>query len=199
MNILDSRLYRLPGLSKSSTFVIKILFLFFSIYYYCLKSIKVFYLPFTLFFFFLSQSKSLKLRNYIDIEALLLFKRELYVIWIKHSNPLKVAKSIKVFYLVIKILFFIFFNLLLLFKVNQSLLSFFHFFYFFKLIKVLELRNYIHIEALLLFKREFNVILTRYSNPLKVQMTKILKYSNPLKMQMTKILIACISSVFTNE
>ena len=82
--------------------------------------------------------------------------------------------------------FFIFFNLLLLFKVNQSLLSFFHFFYFFKLIKVLELRNYIHIEALLLFKREFNVILTRYFNPLKMQMTKILKYSNPLKMQMTK-------------
>ena len=78
----------LPGLSKSSTFVIKILFLFFSIYYYCLKSIKVFYLPFTLFFF-LSQSKSLKLRNYIGIEALLLFKRELYVIWIKYSNPLK--------------------------------------------------------------------------------------------------------------
>ena len=93
-----------------------------------------------------------------------------------------------------------------MFKVNQSLLSFFHFyFYFFKLIKVLELRNYIHIEALLLFKREFNVILTRYFNPLKMQMTKILKYSNPLKMQMTKyiyfwlnvkkILIARISPI----
>ena len=92
VNILDSHLYRRSSQSKSSILVIKIPFFFFSIYYYCLKSIKVFYLSFTFLFYFilfLSQSKSLKLRNYIDIEALLLFKREWYVIWTKYSNPLK--------------------------------------------------------------------------------------------------------------
>ena len=85
---------------------------------------------------------------------------------------------------------------------------FFHFFFYFKSIKVLELRNYIlppkkkkknyettvDIEALLLFKRKFYVILTKYSNLLllfKRELYVILtKYSNLLKMQMTKILIA---------
>ena len=146
---------------------------------------------FHFYFYFFKLIKVLELRSYIHIEALLFFKREFNIIFTRYSNPLKVAKSIKVFYLVIKILFLFFSIYYYCLKLIKVFFLSFTFFYFFKLIKVLELRNYIHIEALLFFKREFNVIMTRYFNPLKMQMTKYIYFWLNVK----KILIARISPI----